>query len=200
MDHQTIPLGIWFSSWTYITVHSFVKAQKNGISTSSTAQGGGGSFKNRKPMWQVGCCESRMAQRIHWWTERWLRSPLFLSLSLTTYLLTYQPVCLSIYLSIFMAQLVHNAPTRRALLENKQTKHYEPRNDLSISTHRSMDQLIFFLSFLILPFDTTHFLFSRGQIIWIHNPSICIFAHLCNTNPTQVASMHWKNKSTTQVA
>ena len=28
MDHQTIPLGIWFSSWTYITVHSFVKAQK----------------------------------------------------------------------------------------------------------------------------------------------------------------------------
>ena len=40
--------------------------------TSSTAQGGGGSFKNRKPIGEVGCCESRMAERIHWWTERWL--------------------------------------------------------------------------------------------------------------------------------
>ena len=33
--------------------------------TSSTAQGGGGSFKNRKPIGEVGCCESRMAERIH---------------------------------------------------------------------------------------------------------------------------------------
>ena len=41
-------------------------------STSSAAQGGGGSFKNRKPIGEVGCCESRMAERIHWWTERWL--------------------------------------------------------------------------------------------------------------------------------
>ena len=40
--------------------------------TSSTAQGGGGSFKNRKPIGEIGCCESRMAERIHWWTERWL--------------------------------------------------------------------------------------------------------------------------------
>ena len=40
--------------------------------TSSTAQGGGGSFKNRKPIGEVGCCESRMAERIHWWTERCL--------------------------------------------------------------------------------------------------------------------------------
>ena len=32
---------------------------------SSTAQGGGGSFKNRKPIGDVGCCESRMAERIH---------------------------------------------------------------------------------------------------------------------------------------
>jgi hypothetical protein len=28
-------------------------------------QGGGGSFKNRKPIGEVGCCESRMAERIH---------------------------------------------------------------------------------------------------------------------------------------
>ena len=65
--------------------------------TSSTAQGGGRSFKNRKPIWEIGCCESRMAERIHWWTGRCLRSPLFLSLALTIYL----PTCLSsMYLSI----------------------------------------------------------------------------------------------------
>ena len=33
--------------------------------TSSTAQGGGGSFKNRKPIGEVGCCESGMAERSH---------------------------------------------------------------------------------------------------------------------------------------
>ena len=33
--------------------------------TSSSAQGGGGSFKNRKPIGEVGCCESGMAERIH---------------------------------------------------------------------------------------------------------------------------------------
>ena len=31
--------------------------------TSSTAQGCGGSFKNRKPIGRVGCCDSRMAER-----------------------------------------------------------------------------------------------------------------------------------------
>ena len=35
------------------------------IYTSSTAQGGGGSFKNRKPIGEVGCCESGMAERSH---------------------------------------------------------------------------------------------------------------------------------------
>jgi len=29
---------------------------------SSTAQGGGGSSKNRKTIGEVGCCESRMAE------------------------------------------------------------------------------------------------------------------------------------------
>ena len=33
--------------------------------TSSTAQGGGGSFKNRKPIGEVGCGESGMAERSH---------------------------------------------------------------------------------------------------------------------------------------
>ena len=91
----------------------------NAYTHSSTAQGGGGSFKNRKPIGEVGCCESRMAERSHWWTQRWLRSPLFLSLflslSLTIYLPTYRSiylsvclfiylsVCLSIYLSIYLS-------------------------------------------------------------------------------------------------
>ena len=73
-------------------------------------KGGGGSFKNWKPIGEVGCCESRMAERIHWWTERWLRSPLFLSLSLSfspflwlsTYLRTYVPTYLPTYLSIYL--------------------------------------------------------------------------------------------------
>ena len=47
--------------------------------TSSTAQGGGGSFKNRKPIGEVGCCESRMAERTHSWTERWLELCFFWS-------------------------------------------------------------------------------------------------------------------------
>ena len=33
--------------------------------TSSAARGGGGSFKNREPIGEIGCCESRMAERIH---------------------------------------------------------------------------------------------------------------------------------------
>ena len=78
------------------------------IYTSSTAQGGGGSFKNRKPIGEIGCCESGMAERIHWWTERCLRSPLFLSLSLTIYLpiyllCIYLSIDLSIYLPIYLS-------------------------------------------------------------------------------------------------
>ena len=41
---------------SYIIYHTY---------TSSTAQGGGGSFKNRKPIGEIGCCESWMAERSH---------------------------------------------------------------------------------------------------------------------------------------
>ena len=68
--------------------------------TSSTAQGGGGSFKNRKPIGEIGCCESRMAERSHFWTDRLLTSLLFLSLSFSDYLPTYLPIYVSIYLSV----------------------------------------------------------------------------------------------------
>ena len=87
---------------TYVTYYTYY--------TSSTAQGGGGSFKNWKPIGEIGCCESGMAERIHWWTERCLRSPLFLSLSLTIYPPTnlysmYLSIYLSIHLSIFLIYL-----------------------------------------------------------------------------------------------
>ena len=75
------------------------------ITTSSTAQGGGGSFKNRKPIGAVGGCESGMAERSHWWTGRCLRPPLFLSLSLTIYLCIYASMYLCIYVSIYLIYL-----------------------------------------------------------------------------------------------
>ena len=79
--------------------------------TSSTAQGCGGSFKNRKPIGEIGCCESGMAERIHWWTERCLRSPLFLSFSLTIYLPTsLSSMYLSIYLSLSLFHLITYLP------------------------------------------------------------------------------------------
>ena len=39
------------------------------LPTSSTAQGGGGSFKKRKTIGEVGCCESRMSKQKHWPTD-----------------------------------------------------------------------------------------------------------------------------------
>ena len=64
-----------------------------------TAQGGGGSFKKRKPIGEVNCCESRMAERIHWWTERWLECRvIYLSIIFSI----YPFVCLSAYLSIYL--------------------------------------------------------------------------------------------------
>ena len=84
--------------------------------TSSTAQGGGGSFKNRKPIGEVGCCESGMAERSHWWTERCLIS-LTLSISLTIYLPTYLfSMYLSIYRSIYLSlSLSSNYPIYRSI-------------------------------------------------------------------------------------
>ena len=79
---------------------SFINNSKLSKYTSSTAQGGGGSFKNRKPIGEIGCCESGMAERSHWWIERRLIS---LTLSLTIYLATYLSSYVSIYLSIYLS-------------------------------------------------------------------------------------------------
>ena len=72
--------------------------------TSSTAQGGGGSFKNRKPIGELGCCQSRTAKRVHWWTDRWLRSPLSLSLYRFIDLSIYRSIGLSVYRSIDLSR------------------------------------------------------------------------------------------------
>ena len=37
--------------------------------TSSTAQGGGGSFKNRKRIGEIDCCEWRMSKQKRWPTD-----------------------------------------------------------------------------------------------------------------------------------
>ena len=100
--------ALWRVGATYVQQTSIQKAMDRSLwfptvlkthmsYTSSAAQGGGGSFKNRKPIGEFGCCESRMAERSHWWIERCLRSPLCLSLSLTIYLPIFY---VSIYLSI----------------------------------------------------------------------------------------------------
>ena len=89
-----------------ISPNSFCEfAFTRAIDTSSTAQGGGGSFKNRKPIGEAGCCESQMAERSHWWTERWLRvSSLSLSFFLfSDYLCIYLSIYLSIHLSIYLS-------------------------------------------------------------------------------------------------
>ena len=102
--------NIWVCLWK-LGIH--LNSYFNGEYQNRTAQGGGGSFKNRKPIGEVGCCESGMAERSHWWTERCLRSPLFLSLSLffslflylslIIYLPTYWSICLPIYLSVYLS-------------------------------------------------------------------------------------------------
>ena len=52
-----------------------------------TAQSGGGSFKDRKPIGEVQCCEAKMAEQIYGWIERWLeRRPIYPSIHLFIYL------------------------------------------------------------------------------------------------------------------
>ena len=68
--------------------------------TSSTAQGGGGSFKNEKPIGEVSCCGGKMAERTHWWIERWLSVSAYIYISLSICLSVYLSMSLPIYFSI----------------------------------------------------------------------------------------------------
>ena len=61
--------------------------------------------KKRKPIGAVACCESRMAERIHWWTERWLecriiRRSIYPFIHLSFLSVYYWSICLLIYLSV----------------------------------------------------------------------------------------------------
>ena len=88
------------------------------ICTSSTAQGGGGSFKNRKPIGEVGCCESGIG-KANPLMDRKVLEVSSLSLSFSDYLLTYQPIFYvsiyrfiyrSIYLSLSLFHLITYLP------------------------------------------------------------------------------------------
>ena len=50
----------WWHLWTHRQIYIF---------TSSTARGGGGSFKKRKTIGVIGCCESQMSEQKHWPTD-----------------------------------------------------------------------------------------------------------------------------------
>ena len=61
---RQIPFSIYFAHNSDFPDFQTTNPHRH-ISTSSTAQGGGGSFKNRKPIGELGCCESGMAERSH---------------------------------------------------------------------------------------------------------------------------------------
>ena len=49
----------------YLITIKLVLSVYRGLYTSSTARGGGGSFKKRKAIGEIGCCESRMSKQKH---------------------------------------------------------------------------------------------------------------------------------------
>ena len=73
--------------------------------TSSTAQGGGGSFKKGKPIGEVGCCEIKdgRAKPLMDWKLLDLTHSFSLFLCLSTYLPIYLCIYLSIYPSIYLS-------------------------------------------------------------------------------------------------
>ena len=54
----------WWNDEMYFNVTCFIPTH-----TSSTAQGGGGSFKKTKTIGEIDCCESWMSQQKHWPTD-----------------------------------------------------------------------------------------------------------------------------------
>ena len=55
LHHCCTDLNIWL--W---------KTCWNLLYTSRAARGGGGSFKNRKPIGEIRCCESQLSDQKHW--------------------------------------------------------------------------------------------------------------------------------------
>ena len=76
--------------------------------SSSTAQCGGGSFKNRKPIGELGCCESWQSESTDGPKGAWGLLSFSLFLWLSTYLPAYLLcIYLSIYLSLSLSSLFH---------------------------------------------------------------------------------------------
>ena len=74
------------------------------FAASSTAQGGGVSFKDRTPIGELGCCDSCMEERTHWWIKRWLECrATYLFVCLSIYLSIYRSIYLSIHPSIYLS-------------------------------------------------------------------------------------------------
>ena len=66
--------GWSMAQWTQVgditaTICRKTEQHQNYSITSSTAQGSDGSFKNRKLIGEIGCCESPMAEQKHWWIK-----------------------------------------------------------------------------------------------------------------------------------
>ena len=60
MVHTYIHIIVYICIYIYMCANMYKY-----VHTSSTAQGGGGSFKDRKPIGEVGCCDAWMAEQIH---------------------------------------------------------------------------------------------------------------------------------------
>ena len=72
MQEHIGPLGMWRGLSSRNIAFLSLGAENNVnysvlriFFTSSTARGDGGSFKNRKPIGEIGCCESTMAEQKH---------------------------------------------------------------------------------------------------------------------------------------
>ena len=90
-----------------------------------------------------------MAERGHWWTERWLRSPLSLSLSFSLFLSlssTYLPIYVSIYLSICLSVYLsickrENEAILRDFLSFWTWQHLKRSNFCEISSFSEVDNI-----------------------------------------------------------
>ena len=157
--------------------------------TSSTAQGGGGSFKNRKPIGELGSCESGMAERSHWWTERCLRSPLFFSLSLTIYLPTslssmYLSICWSSYRSLSFSLSSHYLSTYLPIdLSTYLSIYLSTYLSIYPSIYLSLSLSLFHLSICLAVYLSISLsLFHRSICLAVYLSiylSVCLFVCLC---------------------
>ena len=93
------------SGWIRYVDGCFFQDYSHGLlHTSSTAQGGGGSFKNSKPIRELGCCESKMAEWLHCCIDKWFaQPPIYPCLYPCLYSSIYPSIHISIYPSIYQS-------------------------------------------------------------------------------------------------